>query len=497
MLFDLLALAGGLLLPFAFAPYDQPALAVVALMLLFAAWGRAGPGRAFWRGFLFGLGQFGVGASWVYISMHRFGGASVPEAVGLTALFVLFWSPYPGFVGWLAARLGRGYGPVFKLLVLFPAAYTLADWLRSWLPTGFPWLQVGYSQIDTPLGALAPLFGSYGVGWAVALVAGGALALFRLSGHRRRVAGIGLVLFLGLCAALERVRWTEAAGPPIRVALLQGNVPQNRKWEPQFQREILGLYTRLTRQHWDAQLVIWPETAVPAFYQQVKDTFLADLAAEARQHGTDLLLGIPYYDPAQDRYFNSIVALGGASAFYFKRHLVPLGEYVPWRPLLGWVLDILEIPLSDFGAGRDDQTPLKAAGYPLAASICYEDVFGQESLLGLPTAAYLVNVTNDAWFGDSAAPHQHAQMARMRALETGRWMLRATNSGVTALITDRGRIAATAPLFQEAEVTGSFVPMRGRTPYVLWGDGPVVVGLGLVLGITALRRRWAVPQHPA
>jgi apolipoprotein N-acyltransferase len=487
--YDLLALIGGLLLPFAFAPFDHPALAVVALIPLFVAWSDAAPGRAFRRGFLFGLGLFGVGASWVYISMHRYGGASAAEAGGLTAFFAVFWALYPGFAGWLSARCGSGFGPAFQTAVVFPAAYTLADWLRSWLPTGFPWLQLGYSQIDTPLGALAPLLGVYGVGWATALVAGLTVALFRLQGWQRRLTAVGLVLLLGLCGALGRVGWTEAAGPPFEAALLQGNMPQNLKWQPEFQQATLRTYLEMTGRHWNARLIVWPETAVPAFYQQVKDTVFAELEAEARRHGADILVGVPFYDTAKDRYFNALAALGSAPGFYFKRHLVPFGEYVPLRPLLGWVLDILQIPLADFGAGGDDQAPLEAAGYPLAASICYEDVFGQESLLHLPAASYLVNVTNDAWFGDSMAPYQHAQMARMRALETGRWMLRATNSGVTAIISDRGKLVAAAPLFEQAEVTGKITPMRGRTPYVAWGDAPVIAGLGLALGGAAVWRR--------
>jgi apolipoprotein N-acyltransferase len=492
MRYDALALLGGLLLPLAFAPFDYPFLAVVSLILLFIAWSDATPGRAFLRGYGFGVGQFGLGASWVYVSMHDYGGASVPEAGGLTVFFSLFWALYPGFAGWLAARFFGG-GPAFKAIVVFPAVWTLSEWLRSWFPTGFPWLQIGYSQIDTPLAALAPVFGGYGVGWAVALVAGLSLALFRLAGTPRRVAAAGLIAVLGLCAGLSRVAWTRPAGAPFKATLLQGNVAQDVKWQPEFQRETLRLYTDMTRAHWDSRLIIWPETAVPAFYHQVKDTFFVELATEARQHGADLLVGVPFYNQGEDRYYNAVAGVGRTPGFYFKRHLVPFGEYVPLRPLLGWVLDILQIPLADFASGNGDQPPLVAAGYPLAASICYEDVFGQESLAGLPEAAYLVNVTNDAWFGDSIAPHQHVQMARMRALETGRWMLRATNTGVTALITPQGRVAAKAPLFEKAQVSGLVTPMQGRTPYIVWGDVPVVAGFGLLLGALAWRRYRPIP----
>lgn len=488
MLYDALALLGGLLLPFAFAPVDAPFLAIVALVLLFAAWSDATPGQAFRRGYGFGLGQFGVGTSWVYVSMHDYGGASVLEAGALTAFFSLFWAMYPAFAGWLSARFFAGT-PAFKALAVFPATWILAEWLRSWFPTGFPWLQIGYTQIDTPLAGLAPVFGVYGVGWVVALLAGLLLVAPRCRGGRRLLAFASVLGLIAVATSLGHFDWTRPAGKPFKAALLQGNVPQDRKWQPEFQRATLQMYADLTREHWDAKLVVWPETAVPAFYQQVKESFLAGLESEARSHGTDLLIGVPFYDAAEDRYYNSVAALGRTPGFYFKRHLVPFGEYVPLRPLLGWVLDILQIPLADFASGNGSQTPLVAAGHSLSASICYEDIFGQESLAALPEAAYLVNVTNDAWFGDSMAPHQHLQMARMRALETGRWMLRSTNTGVTAFINPEGEITARAPLFRRAELTGVVEPMQGRTPYIFWGDRPAIAGVVVLLGGLAWRSR--------
>jgi apolipoprotein N-acyltransferase len=487
MLYDALALLGGLLLPLAFAPFGIPFLAVIALALLFAAWSDATPGRAFRRGYLFGLGQFGLGVSWVYVSMHDYGGAGVLEAGGLTALFTAFLALYPGLAGWLSVRFFPG-SPAFRAIAVFPAVWTLVDWFRGWFLSGFPWLQIGYSQTDTPLSGLAPVFGIHGVGWALALLAGLLLVAPRWTGGRRRLALLGVLGVVGLAAGLSQITWTRPAGEPFKVALLQGNIPQDMKWQPEFQRATLQMYTEMTREHWDSKLIIWPETAVPAFYQQVRDSFLADLEKEAKSHGTDLLVGVPYYNQAEDRYYNAVAALGRTPGFYFKRHLVPFGEFLPLRPILGWVLEILQIPLADFASGNGGQPPLVAAGYPLSASICYEDIFGSEALAALPQAAYLVNVTNDAWFGDSIAPHQHVQMARMRALETGRWMLRATNTGVTAIITPEGVISARAPLFQKAWLSGTVTPMQGSTPYVLWGDGPIIVGVMLLLGSLVWRR---------
>lgn len=509
-IFDFLALLGGLLFPLAFSPFDRPWLAPIALAPLFLAWLDAKPGRAFARGYLFGLGQFGVGVSWVYISMHEYGGASPVEAGGLTALFVAFLALYPALAGWLAARRFGGVGRGWKLLAVYPSLWVLTEWFRGWFLTGFPWLEAGASQTDSPLGqGFAPLLGVYGTSWSVALLAGLGLAAWDRRHGRRRAA---LVALAGLVVAgewLSRIPWTEDAGPPFQVALLQGNVPQNRKWQPEFQRETLEMYARMTGEHWDARLIVWPETAVPAFYHQVKDTWFADLQAEAAAHRADLLIGIPVVNFATERYYNAIVRLGETSArseplaretggsrpapaprgqsvaepppgtAYFKRHLVPFGEFLPLRPILGFILDILQIPLADFARGSDDQPPLRAAGHALAASICYEDIFGGESRQGLPEAAFLVNVTNDAWFGDSVAPRQHMQMARLRALETGRYLLRATNTGVTAIVSPHGKILAQGPMFERAAVVGSVVPMSGATPYVRFGDAPAIAGAAL------------------
>jgi len=480
--FDLLALAGGLLAPLAYAPFDWPYLAILSLALLFLSWRGASPGRAAWRGYLYGLGQFGFGVSWVFVSMHEFGGASVAEAGFLTALFVAFLALYPALAGYVAARLVPAEQAGGRRLSAFAAAWVLVEWFRGWFLTGFPWLTFGSSQVETPLGqGLAPILGVHGVGFAVALLSVLTLAVFDRRHWRRRGALIAAGLLLVACGGLARVQWTQSAGASFKVALLQGNVAQDQKWEPAFQQSTLEMYADLTRRQRDARLVVWPETAVPAFFHQVKDTWLADLQADAERGDFDLLIGMPVLDPDSKRYYNALVALGAAPGMYFKRHLVPFGEFLPLRPLLGFVLDWLEIPLADFERGGDQQPLLRAAGHPLAASICYEDVFAHESRAGLPEAAYLVNVTNDAWFGGSMAPYQHVQMARMRALEAGRYLLRATNTGVTAAISPQGRVLVQAPLFQRAVITAEIEPMQGATPYVRFGDWPVITLLLLYL----------------
>ena len=497
MRFDLLALLGGLLLPLAFAPFGYGFLAVISLVLLFFSWMSADPAAAFRRGYWFGLGQYGIGVSWVFISLHQYGGAGPVTAGALTTLLVAFLALYPALVGWLAARFFRtNNSATARLIWVYPGMWVILEWFRGWFLTGLPWLLVGYTQTDTPLRGLAPVVGIFGVSLATAMLAGLLLATVRDDGWRRRGALAGILVILGLCAALDRVHWTKPAGEPFRAAVLQGNIPQDQKWLPEVQLSTIQLYVDLTRQQDGARLIVWPETAIPAFYQNIEQEIVPQLEAEARRHRADLLIGIPYYDRGTDRYFNALVALGGRRGFYFKRHLVPFGEYLPIRPLLGFVLDLLQIPLSDFAAGKDRQEALNAAGYPLAATICYEDIFGQEALAGLPEAAYLVNVTNDAWFGDSIAPHQHWQMARMRAIETGRYMVRSTNTGVSGIIAADGSVAVAAPLFQKTVVQGMVAPMQGATPYIRYGDWPVIGFLLAVMVLLGVRPRLLADKVP-
>lgn len=478
---DLLALLAGALLPLAFAPVSFHPLALLAPAALFLLWLGVTPRRALWRGFLFGLGQFGVGVSWVFVAIHDFGHSGLPLAVFLTALFVSFLALYPAVLGYLLVRFLRA-PDWLRLALLFPAGWTLLEWFRGWFLTGFPWLNIGYSQIDAPLRGLAPLVGVYGVGFALALSAG-LLALAVHDGGRRRVAALALVALLWAGGALlARLEWTEAAGAPFRVTLVQGNVPQDSKWRPELVQHTLDLYADLTRRHWDSRLIVWPEAAITAWLDEVADDYLAGLRREARAHGSDLVLGIPVREPGTRRYFNSLVSLGEPPGVYHKRHLVPFGDYLPLQEFLRGLIRFFDLPMSGFSPGPAQQPLLTAAGQKLASAICYEDVFGEELIAALPEATVLLNATNNAWYGDSFAPHQHLEMSRLRALETGRSLLRVTTNGVSAIIDRQGRIQKRSEQFVTETLTGEVTPYRGATPYVRLGNTPVI---GLLLVVLA------------
>ncbi|MBL8258834.1 MAG: apolipoprotein N-acyltransferase [Candidatus Competibacteraceae bacterium] len=495
---DAAAIGAGALMPLAFAPFGYWPLAILLPAVLLWGWDRASPRRAALRGGLFGLGMFGFGMYWIYISLHDYGNAPAPIAALGAFIIILVMALYPALAGWLLGRWGPPPGPCRWLLV-FPALWTLLDWIRSWFLTGLPWLAVGYSQIDAPLGALAPYLGVFGVGWAVTLSAGLLLALAhgRDGHHRARRFALLAALWLGAWS-LGALRWVEPAGPTLRVALVQGNVDQSLKWQPAHLDTTLERYLELSLpEHGRSEVIVWPETAIPAFYQDVAP-FLDALGEKAREDKVDYLIGLPTGSWQTRDFRNSVIGVGHALTFYHKRRLLPFGEYLPLRGLLLFFRDWVTIPMADFVPGERAQPLLRAGGQPVGISICFEAVFGGEIRLALPEATWLVNLSNDGWFKDSLAPHQHLQIARMRSLESARYMARATNTGVSAIIDERGRLLAGSHLLRAEVLRGEIEPLRGLTPYARFGDGPAV---GLMVGLLALgqwfgRRNRATRHEP-
>jgi apolipoprotein N-acyltransferase len=483
----------GASLPLAFAPFNLFLLAYFAPLVLFYYWSDASPKRAALMGFLFGLGLFGVGVSWVYVAIHVFGYVPVPLAVVMTTAFVAFLALYFAMQGYLSVTLQQhlGLSRTASLLLIYPTVWVLVEWLRGWFLTGFPWLNLGYSQLNTPLAGIAPVLGVYGVSWVTALTAVMVLIILLAGKHKPRlIAGSGLaILFIG-ATGLSLIEWTEKHGTPIQVSLLQGNAPQMTKWDPDQIQARLDLYADLTRQHWDSDLIFWPENAMTTFYHTLVDEYFTPLVEEAKQHGTELVVGVPVLNLQTDEYYSSFVVPGDNPTMYHKRHLVPFGEFVPLESLLRGLITFFDLPMSSFSRGSDDQKPLKAAGQLLAPTVCYEDAFGEEVIDFLPEATLLINGSNNAWYGDSFAPHQHLQISRMRAVETGRSLLRATTNGISAIIDHKGYIVKRSPQFETYVLSGEVQPRSGATLYVRWGNWPVVVLAVFILGVVGVRYKF-------
>ncbi|MBK8181567.1 MAG: apolipoprotein N-acyltransferase [Candidatus Competibacteraceae bacterium] len=486
---DLLVFIAGVLMPLAFAPFGYWPLAIVLPIILLWSWDNATPRQAGQRGGLFGLGMFGFGIYWIYISLHDYGNAPAPFAVLATFVVVLVLALYLALAGWLTVRWASASGTK-RWLLFVPAAWALLEWIRSWLFTGFPWLALGYSQIDSPLGQLAPYLGVFGIGWAVMLSSGLFWAAINGQRWRARLGWLGVLAALWFAAwGLEQTRWTESVGPALRLAIVQGNIAQEEKWQPGQLDSTLERYVQLSLpEHGRSDVIVWPETAISAFYQNVLP-FVEALGERARQDKVDYVTGIPTGSWEENIFHNSVMSIGNTVAFYHKHRLLPFGEYLPLRWFFQFFRDWVTIPMADFLPGDRHQPLLVAGGHPVGVSICFEAVFGEEIRLALPEAAWLINVSNDAWFKDSTAPHQHLQIARMRSLETGRYMARATNTGISAIIDDRGRITAQGPQFQATVVRGEVQPRRGLTPYARFGDLPVVILVILLLALGAFLNR--------
>lgn len=474
-----LPLFAGAFFPLAFAPFAIRPLALIALALFWLSL-RGSPTRlATKQGWLFGVGLFGVGVNWIYHSLHLFGQAIAPLAFLGAAGFVAVAALYPALFAWVQARFFSRVSGVSRELFILPVLWFSLEWFRQWFLVGFPWLQLGYAGLDTPVEALAPWGGVLAMTLAAALMAG---VLASIVVHRSIavfVAGSAvMVVLFSLFALLGAKEWGEDVGEPLRVRMVQGNIEQGIKFESHHLVPSLQKYADLSLQGEKAiDLLIWPETAVPIYFEQAQG-FLQPFRDELLARGTHWLMGGFAWRESTEETFNTVrMATLHPPEDYQKRHLVPFGEYMPFR----WVLDFLHrwvaIPMSDISAGEGEPLPLPVGDTLAAVSICYDDAFGAEVIRQLPAAHYLVNVSNDAWFGDSWAPEQHQEIARLRSLETDRHLLRATNTGVTSSIDRHGKVLASAPQFEAAVLDTVVQPRQGETFYVRFGNGAMLVVL--------------------
>lgn len=490
---NLLAMAAGAITTFALAPFDIWPLALVSLVVLYLGLRESSPRQGLWRGWSYGFGLYGAGTSWIYVSIHTYGGAPPLLAgflmLGFTAAVAFFFA----LPTWIWARwIRRNDAPLADALA-FAAMWLAQEAFRGWFLTGFPWLYSGYSQLDGPLSGLAPMGGMWLISFTLALSAALLCNLPRLRAHTPSlVAGVIVLVapwVLGL--SLKNHEWTTPAGAPLSVAAIQGNVAQSMKWDPAQLDAQLALYRDMTFRSKRADLIVWPETAIPILMENAEG-YLSMLGKFAADRHSALITGVPIRQKGghgENHYYNGITVVGEGDGTYLKQKLVPFGEYVPLQDLLRGMIAFFDLPMSDFARGPSDQALLQVKGYQVAPYICYEVVY-PEFAAGLAAQSdLLLTVSNDTWFGTSIGPLQHLQMAKMRALEAGRWMIRATNNGVSALINPFGKITETIPQFQQGTLYGEVVPMQDLTPYLRWRSWPLTIVSILLVGWALVARR--------
>lgn len=487
------ALAGAVL-PLSMAPMSWWPVAIFSCAALFRLTRGQRGRQLFLTNLVFGISLYATGASWIYVSIHHYGQASVPLAGLMTAAFavglgLVFALPMQ-LLGLTQPRTGlanAGY---------FAAIWVLGEWFRGWFLTGFPWLYLGYGQIDTWLAGWLPILGVLGVSFAIAL--SGALCSQILAGALgTKVAAatdsaitLTLIALLWLSGyVLKPLTWTTPTSTQaLRVSLVQPDNPVLGKWQAEVRQRILADFHGLLAKKPDQDLIVWPESAIPALQHEVGD-FLDQMARLAEQHNTGLIAGIPEYRLADQRYFNSVIALGTATGHYQKRRLVPFGEYVPLERWLRGLISFFDLPMSAFSSGADQQALIAVGPHRIATAICYEIAYARPLARDARAADILLTVSNDTWFGSSFGPHQHLQIARVRALENQKPLLRSTNDGITAFINARGEIETQLSRFIPGVLDGVVVPRHGLTPFARWQDTPILA-LCLVIAISAgLRAR--------
>lgn len=501
-------------LTFAPGPLPDGALALVQILTL-AVLARvtlhsAGPRQALLRGWWYATVYFSIGLYWLYVSMHDYGDLSAPLSAGGVLLLSAFLALFPGAACALARRLAPDPSRApWRAVLIWAAAWTLFEWLRATVLTGFPWLNIGYAQVDSPIAGWAPILGVHGMAFVAACAAAALAGLWPAHAANRPTRGALLALGLALAMALlgwplRHIAWSQPAGQPLHARLVQGNVPQSDKFNPAMIRQGLQRHFELAglppaQGEPAPDVIILPETVLPIFQDQLPPQIWdawRDVAA--RQHAA-IIMGVPLHTidaSGRGRYTNSAIGLTAATPLdallrgrtelrYDKRHLVPWGEYVP--PGFHWFIRMLNIPLGDFNRGAQRQKPFAIAGQELALNICYEDLFGPALLPALqpmdgePGATLLVNISNLGWFGDTWALRQHLQIARLRTLETARPMITDTNTGITAAIDAQGHVLSRLAPHTIGVLAVTVQGMRGLTPYARLGDLPIVLLIAAIL----------------
>lgn len=481
------ALLAGLSFVFALAPYGIWGVALLSPLIFYALLiAKLKPAQGFLIGLAYGFGLWVTGAFWLYTSIHEYGQVSSIMALLMIGAMALIMGLFHAVIAWVFVRfLGRQP-------LAFASLWVIQEWAKTWVLTGFPWLFVGYAYTDVPIMyAFAPWVGVLGISFVSVLISASIVEFWRARAGYLLIAGS--LLGLGGLLALMRPAYTTPTGKTLSVALVQGNINQGIKWQEDFKEQIMMHHASLSQEAWGQDMVVWSEASITMFQDEAA-SFLQALDTKARSAGSAFLTGIPYkdtshFDPFTEPYppfYNSVMALGQGSGVYKKQRLVPFGEYIPFRGLFNLLPNLANNhEVANHSRGAANQAPLQIKTHPVGVAICYEVAYPSTVHQNAQNTELLLTVSNDAWFGKSVGPHQHLQMVRMRSLETGRYFVRATNTGITAIIDDQGRIVKTLPQFVAGVLYGEVPLMQGKTPLMRFGQLPLLGLLFVVVGLSA------------
>ena len=478
----------GCITPLSFAPYGHWWIALLSIGLFAAVLHQGNTGKQYLAlAFAFGLGYFGTGVSWVYVSIYYFGSAPLPLAVIMTATFVTFVAFFFALPFYALAWMH----PSARLTIGIPLLWVFSEWIRTWIFTGFPWLFAGYAQTETPLAAWAPIGGVLLISLWSLLSSCLVMAFF----HRQLSVGqafcscIFLILLWTGELGLKHIPWTQPSGETISVGIVQPNIPQHLRWTPDYQTIIPERLHRLSEPLWHNDWIIWPEGAIHNVYHSSLE-FIAETEYLAQQYNTAVISGVIYdlhEEKKRPHYYNSMITMGNSEGIYHKQRLVPFGEYVPLEEWIRGLIEFFDLPFSVISSGEKNQKNLSVGNYQLANAICYEIAYPALVATQAANAHVVLTVSNDAWFGESIGPLQHFQMAKMRAMEIGRYIIRGTNNGVSAIIKPDGSVQVQGKQYIDTNLEGMVTPMTGTTPFMFWKNY-FILGLLFVLAVSTFRR---------
>ncbi|WP_133127315.1 apolipoprotein N-acyltransferase [Legionella nagasakiensis] len=467
------AFLAGLLIPLGFAPFHLPGLAILGIAAFFGLLHRSSLKQSFYVGFVFGLGATGLGVSWVYISIHEYGHVHSLGSAAITLFFIAYLSLYPALVAFLYKKLAGGHSLIFSCL-LFSALWCLGEFLRATFMGGFPWLLLGFGQIDTPLKYLLPVIGIYGASFFACLSAT-FLTAGTLSPRNKQYAWFIAFALLLLCPSLLNGKeWGKISSSPISVGIIQANLSMRDKWDESLFWQLLQQYQTAAEQLIGKnQLIVMPESAIPVPASYISD-FLDELDDKAQKNGSALLLGaLQPTDTDETQFYNAMISLGQAKGNYLKQHLVPFGEFIPrpFQQLMEW----LSLPTANMNHGKKNQPLIEIQNHPIATLICYELAYPQLLRKQLPKAEWIVSISDDGWFGHSFAIYQQLQMAQALSIQTARFQVVANNDGLSSIIHANGDILASLPAFTAGTLEATIQPLSGTSLWVYLGDSPILL----------------------